>query len=113
MPELLRYPISLVTAAAVMDGIIDTLCEKFKKDGVDDRGRSVGKRGARSVRKVAEKRSRGVRLDIRDVLGITEVSMPMACSCKCADLLVQRELLQCQSWLGLTAADDKDRPVGH
>ena len=71
--ELLRYPISLLTAAALMESIIEVLCAKYKKDGVDGRGRAIGARDARSVRKTAARCSRGVRLDIRDVLEITEV----------------------------------------
>ncbi|KAH9929028.1 uncharacterized protein BXZ73DRAFT_29930, partial [Epithele typhae] len=29
-PEMLRFPLSLVTAAAVMEGVVKTLCERFK-----------------------------------------------------------------------------------
>ena len=71
---MFRYPVSLLTAAAVTEGIVKCLCVKYKTDGVDGRGRRVGERDERSLRKVALKCSRGVRWDIRDVLEITDVS---------------------------------------
>ena len=71
--DLLRYPISLVTAAAMMEGIVKTLCDKYIADGVDGRGRRLGKHASRSARIAAEKCCQGVRWDIRDVLEITDV----------------------------------------
>ncbi|RDX40830.1 hypothetical protein OH76DRAFT_1365616 [Lentinus brumalis] len=74
-PEVLRYPPSLVTGGAVIEGILEVLKRRYKTTGVDGRGKPVGKRDARSLRKVAVNCSRGVRLDIQDVLQIENVSL--------------------------------------
>ncbi|KAI0718555.1 hypothetical protein C8T65DRAFT_803825 [Cerioporus squamosus] len=73
-PELLQYPSSLVTGAAVIEGVLEVLQRRYKTTGVDGRGKPVGKRDARSLRKAALKCSRGVRLDIQDVLHVSKVS---------------------------------------
>ena len=46
----------------------------MKATGTDARGRGVGKRDAKSLRKLSMKISRDVRLDIQDVLEIPTVS---------------------------------------
>ncbi|RPD70511.1 hypothetical protein L226DRAFT_469913 [Lentinus tigrinus ALCF2SS1-7] len=74
-PELLQYPPSLITGAAVIEAVVEVLQRSYKTAGVDGRGKPVGKRDARSLRKVALKCSRGVRLDIQDILQISNVSL--------------------------------------
>ena len=78
---MFRYPVSLLTAAAVTEGIVKCLCVKYKTDGVDGRGRPVGERNRRSLRKVAQKCSREGGWDIRDILEIDEVSSPTLRAC--------------------------------
>ena len=82
-PELLQYPPSLMTGAAVIEGVIVVLQRRYKATGVDGRGRPVAKRDARSLRKIAVKCSRGVRLDIQDILQITNVSLTCVCKFTC------------------------------
>ena len=72
--EVLLYPISLLTGAAVSEGIVEVLSRRMKATGTDARGRGVGKRDAKSLRKLSMKLSCDIRLDIQDVLEIPTVS---------------------------------------
>lgn len=65
---------SLVTAVSVMEGILEILSMRYRSTGVDGNGKSVRKRDLKSPRKTAIKCSRGVYLDVQDVLQITDVS---------------------------------------
>ena len=71
--DLLRFPVSVLTAAAIMEGVLDVLVKHYKSTGRDSRGKTC-KRDSRSSRKAALKCSRGVRLDIQEVLQISDVS---------------------------------------
>ncbi|KAI0634089.1 hypothetical protein C8Q77DRAFT_1055896 [Trametes polyzona] len=75
--EVLRYPVSLLTAAAVIEGILQVLARKFKLEGVDGRGRALKKRDEKTVRKAAAKASLGVRLDVQEVLRIEKVCVSL------------------------------------
>ncbi|KAI0767274.1 hypothetical protein C8Q74DRAFT_1203943 [Fomes fomentarius] len=72
--EILQYPISLMTACAIIEGIVEVLSMRYKTTGVDGRGKRVRKRDAKSLRKAAMKSSHGVRLDIQELLEIPKVS---------------------------------------
>ncbi|CDO74820.1 hypothetical protein BN946_scf184353.g1, partial [Trametes cinnabarina] len=71
-PEVLQYPISILTAVSVMEGILKTLAWRYKTTGVDSRGRAVKRRDTKSLRKAAVKASRTVKLDIQDILRIED-----------------------------------------
>ncbi|KAI0664175.1 hypothetical protein C8Q70DRAFT_905402 [Cubamyces menziesii] len=71
--EVLLYPISLLTAAAVIEGILEALAQRYRKTRVDGRGKPLKKRDAKSLKKAALKASCGVRSDIQDVLRIPDV----------------------------------------
>ena len=71
--DLLRFPISILTAVAIMEGVLDVLVKRYKSTGRDSRGKSC-KREPGSLRKAALKCSRGVRLDVQEVLLISDVS---------------------------------------
>ncbi|KAI0364211.1 hypothetical protein BV20DRAFT_974708 [Pilatotrama ljubarskyi] len=88
-PEMLQYPISLLTAASLIDGILGVLAKRYKATGRYRPGKALRKRDAESLKKAALEESRGVRLDIQDVLGITD-----------------DELLRCEKWLSPSG----DRP---
>ncbi|TBU63372.1 hypothetical protein BD310DRAFT_808415 [Dichomitus squalens] len=72
--DLLRFPISLLTAATVTQGVLEVLVKRYKATGMNGRGKSLSKRDTASLRKAAKKCSRGVRLDIQEVLQISDVS---------------------------------------
>ena len=74
--DLLRFPVSLLTAAAVIEGVLEVLGKRYKAAGVDGRGKRLSKRDPGSFKKAALKCSRGVRLDIQEVLQIPDVSRP-------------------------------------
>ena len=71
--EVLLYPISLLTAAAVIEGILEALAQRYRKTRVDGRGKPLKKRDTKSLKKAALKASCGVRSDIQDVLRIPDV----------------------------------------
>ncbi len=71
--DVLRYPVSLLTAAALIEGVLEVLARRYKTAKVDGRGRALKKRDDKSLKKAARKASHGVRLDIQDVLGISNV----------------------------------------
>ncbi|PIL29208.1 hypothetical protein GSI_09257 [Ganoderma sinense ZZ0214-1] len=81
--DLLRFPISLLTAAAIMEGVLDALVKRYKSTGRDSRGKPC-KRDSASSRKAAMKCSRDVRLDVQEVLQVSN-----------------EELVTCQKWLGV------------
>ena len=69
----------LLTAAAVIEGVLEVLGKRYKAAGVDGRGKRLSKRDPGSFKKAALKCSRGVRLDIQEVLQIPDVSRPRVC----------------------------------
>lgn len=71
--DMLRYPISLLTAAALIEGVLEVLARRYKTAKFDGRGRALKKRDEKSRKKAARKAAHGVRLDIRDVLRISDV----------------------------------------
>ncbi|KAI0643860.1 hypothetical protein C8Q79DRAFT_1012404 [Trametes meyenii] len=83
-PDVLQYPISLLTAAALMESVVRRLAKRFNATGMNHHGRKIKKRDDGSLRRAAMKASKGARLDIADVLRIAD-----------------DELVKCQRWLGL------------
>lgn len=71
--DMLRYSISLLTAAALIEGVLEVLARRYKTAKVDGRGCALKKRDEKSRKKAARKVAHGVRLDIRDVLEISDV----------------------------------------
>ncbi|KAL7284573.1 hypothetical protein ACG7TL_001865 [Trametes sanguinea] len=71
-PEVLQYPTSILTALAIMEGVLKTLTWRYKRAGVDSRGKTVKKRDSKSLRRIAVKAAKGVKLDIQDVLRISD-----------------------------------------
>ncbi len=57
-----------------MEGVLDVLVKQYKSTGRNSRGKMC-KRDASSLRKAAVKCSRGVRLDVQEVLQISDVSV--------------------------------------
>ncbi|KAH9848689.1 hypothetical protein C2E23DRAFT_427202 [Lenzites betulinus] len=82
-PDALRYPISLLTASALSESLLRVLARKYNTTGRDGRARRLKNRDEKTLRKAAAKASRGVRLDIQEILGITN-----------------DESTRCQKWLG-------------
>ncbi|KAI0822383.1 hypothetical protein BC628DRAFT_1316777 [Trametes gibbosa] len=78
--DALRYPISLLTASALSESIIRVLARKFNTTGCDGRARKLKKRDEQTLRKAAAKASRGVRLDIQEILSITNVRLNALCA---------------------------------
>ncbi|KAI1792395.1 hypothetical protein LXA43DRAFT_339367 [Ganoderma leucocontextum] len=81
--DLLRFPLSVLTATAIMEGVLDVLVKRYRSTGTDGRGKPC-KRDSGSLRKAAVKCSRGARLDVQEVLQISD-----------------EELFACQKWLGV------------
>ncbi|OSC99673.1 hypothetical protein PYCCODRAFT_1372497 [Trametes coccinea BRFM310] len=75
-PEVLQYPTSILTALAIMEGVLKTLTWRYKTTGVDSRGKTVKKRdNSKSLRRLAMKAAKGVKLDIQDILRISDVRL--------------------------------------
>ncbi|KAI0672427.1 hypothetical protein C8Q78DRAFT_749412 [Trametes maxima] len=83
-PDVLRYPVSLLTAVALMESVVRCLAKRFNVTGLNHYGRKFKKRDNPSLRKAAMKASKGVRLDIADVMRLAD-----------------DELVKCEKWLGL------------
>ena len=86
-PDILRFPTSLITACALVDGCVDVLIERYKVTLCRPRGKSSGRRpstGAGKLmrrdcdadfRKKATKAVRNVKMDLQELLGYSEVSV--------------------------------------
>ncbi|KAI9056299.1 hypothetical protein FKP32DRAFT_1585806 [Trametes sanguinea] len=77
-PEVLQYPTSILTALSIMEGVLKTLEWRYKTAGVDSRGKTVKKRDGKSLRRLAVKAAKSVKLDIQDVLLISDVRLKPA-----------------------------------
>ena len=103
---------SVLTAAAIMEGVLDVLVKHYKSTGRDSRGKTC-KRDSRSSRKAALKCSRGVRLDIQEVLQISDVS-PVQLHANYfgphSDVRDRKSLLRARSGSGRLWSPSKPRP---
>lgn len=74
-PDILRFPISLLTASALIDGIIESLIQKYKAEDCRKAVRNANSHLTSSPKRRAVKAAQGVLLDLQEVLGYTEVSV--------------------------------------
>ena len=85
-PDILRFPTSLITACALIDGSVDVLVERYKATLCASRAGSSGRRPSTGVgklirrdreanfRRKATKAVLGVKMDLQELLGYSEVS---------------------------------------
>lgn len=86
-PDILRFPTSLITACALVDGCVDVLIERYKVTLCAPRTKSSQRRpsiGAgklmrkdrdADLRRKATRAVRGVKMDLQELLGYSEVSV--------------------------------------
>ncbi|PCH37539.1 hypothetical protein WOLCODRAFT_167571 [Wolfiporia cocos MD-104 SS10] len=70
-PDVLRFPISLLTASALLDGVIDTLVERYKFESLVKGGHKLPD-SCDAYRKRAVKASAIVALDVEELLGLSK-----------------------------------------
>ncbi|KAI0926491.1 hypothetical protein AcV7_005415 [Taiwanofungus camphoratus] len=83
-PDILRFPISLLTASALIDGIIESLIQKYKAEDCRKAVRNANSHLTSSPKRRAVKAAQGVLLDLQEVLGYTEAFLKRSRASSCS-----------------------------
>ncbi|TFK51173.1 hypothetical protein OE88DRAFT_1630035 [Heliocybe sulcata] len=100
-PDVLKYPVSLLTAAALLEGLIDVMVELYAAplalaEPVPDELEKL-----RRYRKTAEEQVESVKLDILELCQVSAVSQSwLRVNMSSADhTSIQEDMAECRAWL--------------